>query len=402
MLHEISNKTLNKSMPLPLFTPEGLRSEKMLETKGNVTILAVDDDPVSLKVLERSLQNEGYGVLTASAGPAARKLASEEQPDLIVLDIMMPEEDGFQVMEKLKKDSRTASIPVIFLTGRDELDTKLQGFDLGAVDFITKPFYGQEMLARVRLHLKLSLATNSLIASQAEKLRQVQAGQNAMLASPEDFPEARFGVEYVPFLEAGGDFYEVLPISDDIFGYFVADVSGHDLATSYVTAALKGLLKQNCTPFYKPVESIEMINNVLFEILADGKYLTACYGKLNRKAKTMTIVNAGHLPAIHLPRQGPAALIEMEGDVLGAFADVAYGTRDIRVTPGDRFYLYTDGLVERPGDRRGWPAGVEGLLRVCHQVKEMPIRESVSALFHLMTEKGGNSEDDVVLLGIEV
>lgn len=83
-----------------------------------------------------------------------------------------------------------------------------------------------------------------------------------------------------------------------------------------MTAALKGLLKQNCTPFYKPVESIEMINNVLFEILTDGKYLTACYGKLNRKAKTMTIVNAGHLPAIHLPKQGPAVLIEMEGDVL--------------------------------------------------------------------------------------
>lgn len=159
MLHDILNTTLIKSIPLPIFTPDGPRSEKILETKENVTILAVDDNPVSLKVLEWSLQNEGYRVLTASAGPAARKLASEQQPDLIILDIMMPEEDGFQVMEKLKKDSRTASIPVIFLTGRDELDTKLQGFDLGAVDFITKPFHGQEMLARVRLHLKLSLAT---------------------------------------------------------------------------------------------------------------------------------------------------------------------------------------------------------------------------------------------------
>jgi sigma-B regulation protein RsbU (phosphoserine phosphatase) len=282
------------------------------------------------------------------------------------------------------------------------LDTKLKGFDLGAVDYITKPFFGQEMLARVRLHLKLSMATNSLLASQAEKLKQIQDAQSAMLVLPQELPEARFAVHYLPLLEAGGDFYDVLPISDDIFGYFVADVSGHDLATSYITAAAKGLLKQNCTPFYKPVESVEMMNNVLVEILNDGKYLTACYCRLNRNAKVMSIVNAGHLPVLHVPKQGEARLIDMEGDVLGAFRNVAYGTQDVKVETGDRFYLYTDGLVERPGKKVVWTNGLARLLTTCVQVKDFPIKESTERLFNMMLDSADKPEDDVVVLGIEV
>jgi sigma-B regulation protein RsbU (phosphoserine phosphatase) len=368
----------------------------------NVKILVVDDDPVSLKVLEKSLRNEGYGVVTAADGPPARQLASEAQPDLIILDIEMPGENGFEVMSRLKQDSRTAAIPVIFLTGRDELDTKLKGFDLGAVDFITKPFFGQEMLARVRLHLKLSLATNSLVASQAEKLKQIQDAQSSMLLSPKNLPEAHFAVHYLPLLEAGGDFYDVLPISEEIFGYFVADVSGHDLATSYITAAVKGLLKQNCTPFYKPVESVEMMNNVLVEILADGKYLTACYCRLNRNAKVMSIVNAGHLPVLYMPKGGEARFLEMEGDVLGAFRNVAYGTQEVKVHTGDRFYLYTDGLVERPGEKVVWSRGLSGFLETCPEVRDLALKESTEQLVNLMLDKTEEPEDDVVLLGIEV
>ena len=368
----------------------------------DVKILVVDDDPVSLKMLETSLHNEGYRVVTATDGPPARQVASDEQPDLIILDIMMPGEDGFQVMDHLKKNSRTASIPVIFLTGRDELDTKLKGFDLGAVDFITKPFYGQEMLARVRLHLKLSLATNSLVASQAEKLKQIHDAQSALLVSPKDLPEARFSVHYLPLLEAGGDFYDVLPISDGIFAYFVADVSGHDLATSYITAAVKGLLKQNSSPFYRPVESVEMMNNVLVEILTEGKYLTGCYCKLNRHAKVMSIVNAGHLPVLYVPKKGDPRYIEMDGDILGGFKNVAFGTQDIKVETGDRFYLYTDGLVERPREKIVWSKGLSRLLEVCSQVKSHAIEESIEALVGLMLKGTDAPEDDVVLLGIEV
>jgi sigma-B regulation protein RsbU (phosphoserine phosphatase) len=373
-----------------------------MDAKQNPTLLVVDDNPVSVALLEKMLLKEGYQVITASDGAAGRKLAREVQPDLIVLDVMMPGEDGFEAMTQLKKDGRTSCIPVIFLTGRDELDAKVAGFELGAVDYITKPFQAPEVLARVRLHLKLSLATNSLIADQAQKLRQLEKAQASMLTSPDQLPEACFSVFYASFFEAGGDFYDVFPISDGVFGYFVADVAGHDIATSYITAAIKALLKQNCTPIYQPAESMRMINNVLVEILSEGIYLTACYVKLNRKAKVMSIVNAGHPPIIYLPKNDVARVIEIDGDVLGTFKEVYYEQNDMKVRPGDRFFLYSDGLIEKPGIGKIWTACLPELMEACGHTRHMPISESASELARLMVGQVRKAEDDIVVLGVEV
>ncbi|MBU2452169.1 MAG: response regulator, partial [Proteobacteria bacterium] len=215
--------------------------------KQPYTVLAVDDNLLNLKLIEKSLSKEGYRIFSANNGPDARAIAVKEQPDLIILDIEMPGENGFDVIKKLKDNIKTNSIPVIFLTGVIEVDSKLKGFDLGAVDYITKPFHPLEVLARVRIHLKLSIATNSLIADQASKLRQVTEAQVAMLPTPEENPDALFGVYYKSLEEAGGDFYDILNISDKITGYFVADFSGHDIKISYMTASVKALLAQNCT-----------------------------------------------------------------------------------------------------------------------------------------------------------
>ncbi|MCD4741709.1 MAG: response regulator, partial [Desulfobacteraceae bacterium] len=154
------------------------------------TILAVDDNLLNLKLIEKSLEKEGYRVISAINGPLARQLAVEEKPDLILLDIQMPGENGFEVIQRLKDNSETNSIPVIFLTGVREVDYKLKGFKLGAVDYIIKPFHPLEVLARVRIHLKLSIATNSLILEQAQKLDQVTVAQTSMLPTPKDLPDA--------------------------------------------------------------------------------------------------------------------------------------------------------------------------------------------------------------------
>lgn len=373
-----------------------------MEEKLNLTILIVDDSPVSVSILETVLLKEGYRVITANDGPRARKLAVEKRPDLIILDIMMPEEDGFEVITRLKKNARTASIPVVFLTGKDELEDKLAGFDLGAVDYITKPFQVEEVLARVRLHLKLSIATNSLIASQANKLRQLEKAQTSMLTTPDQLPKANFSVYYSTFLEAGGDFYDVFQISEDMFGYFVVDVSGHDIATSYITAAVKALLKQNCNPIYQPQESMRMINDVLVEILSDTTYLTACYAKLNRKKKTLTIVNAGHPPVIYLPKEGEPRLIDVDGDILGMFKEVYYGQQDIKVSPGDRFFLYSDGLIEKPALKKVWSECLPEVLEACSNIKDTPTQALALELACLMIDKTCKPEDDIVVLGVEV
>jgi phosphoserine phosphatase RsbU/P len=197
--------------------------------KRPYTVLTIDDSLLNLKLIEKSLSKEGCKIFSVNNGPDARKLAAEEKPDLILLDIEMPGEDGFEVITKLKENSETNPIPVIFLTSVIEVDSKLKGFELGVVDYITKPFHPIEVLARIRIHLKLSIATNSLIADQVQKLRQVTEAQVTMLLTPEANPTALFSVYYKALEEAGGDF---LNISDNITGYFVKESRPLALAVS--------------------------------------------------------------------------------------------------------------------------------------------------------------------------
>ena len=373
-----------------------------METNKSLAILVVDDNALNRKLIEIALSKEGYRVLSAPDGPTGRKIAIEERPALILLDIKMPGEDGFEVMKALKANSNTTSIPVIFLTGVTEMDAKLSGFDLGAVDYILKPFHPLEVLARVRLHLKLSIATNSLITSQAQKLKQLTTAQASLLTTPAQLPKANFGVFYDALHEAGGDFYDVLPISEDIFGYFVADFSGHDISTSYLTSSVKALLKQNCTPIYKPEESIKLINDVLVEILPDGKYLTACYAKLNRKSNQLTIISSGHPPVVYHPTSGEPRLIDLDGDLLGIFHDVCFGQQTLEISPGDRFYLYTDGVVESTEEKETWAQGAAKLIDACKLIKDVPLTDAPQQLISHIFNDDTKKEDDIIFLAVEV
>lgn len=366
------------------------------------TVLAVDDNLLNLKLIEKSLSKEGYRIFIADNGPDARAAAREKKPDLILLDIEMPGENGFDVIRKLKEDAATNPIPVIFLTGVSEVDAKLKGFDLGAVDYIIKPFHPLEVLARVRIHLKLSIATNSLIQDQAGKLRQVTEAQVAMLPTPENNPQARFGVYYKALQEAGGDFYDILNISENITGYFVADSSGHDIETSYMTASVKALLAQNCTPVYSPRESMKMINDVLVEILPDGKYLTASYLHLNRTTFTLTLINAGHPPVVCLPKEGEPFLVKAEGDILGMFSDAQFGIDRMDVAKGDRFFVYSDGLVESADNKITWASGADSLLPVYETLRDFSYESAPNELIGQLFGNDSCPEDDVVVLCIEV
>lgn len=124
-------------------------------TQTQRPVLIVEDNPKNVQVLGTILMEGGYQVAVAGSGPAALELVPKTKPDLILLDIMMPEMDGFEVCRRLKADPATHEIPVIFLTAKTETDDIVKGFDLGAADFITKPFRAKELLARVNTHISL-------------------------------------------------------------------------------------------------------------------------------------------------------------------------------------------------------------------------------------------------------
>ena len=370
---------------------------------GKGTILVVDDHPVNIRLLEKILGAAGYRTLAAENGPDGRNLAALRLPDLILLDIMMPGESGFETCEKLKKDPQTAHIPVVFLSAKTDTESKVTGLTLGAVDYMTKPFDKKEVLARVGRHLETRDAYRSIIELQAAKLKQVHEAQQAILTRPVELPEAAFGVSYTPIIEAGGDFYDVFPLGERAFGYFAADFSGHDIRTSYNTFALKALLSQHTGPQIPPQETMQVINRVFTSLMKNGEHLTGAYARLDRGESELTVVNAGHLPVLLVSRDGEIRALAAEGDILGVFEDVLFEPLCVPVLPGDRFFLFTDGLLEVFGDDpRGREEGIDALMACCAETRELPIGKAVDEIVSLIFPDRGRMQDDVLLLGVEV
>lgn len=369
----------------------------------NPTILVVDDEPVNVLVLKGILNNAGFNVLTAENGRRGREIAIEQRPDLVLLDIMMPDEDGFETCRRLQQAPETTDTPIIFISALSDVDNKVRGLEAGAVDYITKPFENAEVLARIRLHLKLKLAYRAVIEEQAAKLQQLADAQQSILTTPEDYPEAGFAVEYAPALEAGGDFYDVLAVGGKSICYFVADICGHDLGASYVTSSLKALLRQNSGPLYTPTETIKNINSILKYVLKEGKFLTAQGCWLNRDRRTMNVINAGHPPAVFIDGSGTASLVKAEGDILGVFETICVEPQVLTVQPGDRIYMYTDGLLERFGEhKRSYNEGMALLVKHLESVAGLPLAEAVASAAGEFFPTRSDQKDDAVLLGVEV
>ncbi len=366
-------------------------------------ILIVDDEAVNLMTLEWMLREAGFCAVRAASGPEARRLAPRVRPELIILDIVMPEEDGFTTCEKLLADPVAGDVPIIFISGLGDVDNKVRGLKMGAVDYIAKPFAKEEVLARVKLHIRLRQSHAAMLKVQTDKLRQLRDAQRAILVDPGELPEARFAVRYIPVLEAGGDFYDVFPMTERSMGYFVADISGHDLGASFVTSSLKALLRQNSGPLFTPRETLKNINAVLTGILKDGKHLTAALVALDRTRGRLTLVNAGHPPPVLVTAGGQACPPDVEGDILGVFDTVQLGILERKVEPGDRVFLYTDGLVERFGQGgRTREQGLRHLVRACRDTRDRPMAEAVDEAARRLTGSSIRHEDDVVLLGFEV
>ncbi|HEY9811340.1 MAG TPA: adenylate/guanylate cyclase domain-containing protein [Halomicronema sp.] len=138
------------------------------------TILVVDDTPDNIRLLTAILTRKGYQVRKALNGQRALATVEEEPPDLILLDVMMPEMDGYEVCEKLKASPKTCSIPVIFLSALDNVADKVKAFDVGGVDYITKPFHNKEVLARVANHLTIK-SQQKILEKQTKQLEEKNA-----------------------------------------------------------------------------------------------------------------------------------------------------------------------------------------------------------------------------------
>ena len=154
-------------------------------------LLIVDDTPQNLQVLGGILREQGYKLSVAQSGAQALEVAHRVLPELILLDVMMPEMDGFEVCRQLKADPATAEIPVIFLTAKTEAEDVVRGFELGAVDYVTKPFNPPELLQRVQTHLELALLRRELEKQVEEKTAELRREHQERLQAEQQLAQAR-------------------------------------------------------------------------------------------------------------------------------------------------------------------------------------------------------------------
>jgi phosphoserine phosphatase RsbU/P len=365
------------------------------------TILIVDDTEVNVLLLQSVLDAEGFRTLTASDGASARELSRTQTPDLILLDVVMPGESGFETCAKLKSDPKTADIPIIFLSAQDDVKSKVRGLKVGGVDYVTKPVHGEEVLARVRVHLRIGETNRAITRQHQAQIEELRNAQQAILVRPESCPEASFAVYYEPLEGAGGDFYDVVAVDPDVFGYFVADVSGHGASAAFLTSAIKALLRQYSGPLFSAEDTMRGIDTVMRQMLGEEQYLTACYANLNRRTGRLSVVSAGHPPVIVVQPSGKAQTLQLDSDPLGIFSSLVIQRKEVQVSPGDRFYLYTDGFIESsPGGGR--EEGLERLVAACvlRQADRLPA--SVLAIAASLRVGAAAVEDDLLLLAVEV
>ena len=313
-------------------------------------VLVVDDAPANIQIV-KSILKDLYGIRVATSGAKALELAkATPRPDLILLDVMMAEMDGYEVCTQLKLDPETRDVPVIFLTGQTRVDEETRGFEVGAVDYIHKPFSPAVVKARVQTHLMLrgireQLAQQLLtIQKELETARQIQ-----LSILPSEIPKIEgldIAARYIPMTSVAGDFYDFIVVDEKHIGILVADVSGHGMPAALIASMLKIALPTQEAHAADPAQVLLGLNRALC-----GKfqyhYVTAAYMFVDMQKRTLTYAGAGHPPLLLWGGSSKGVRAVMEnGMFLGRFPFATYSSVELPLETGDRALLYTDGISE--------------------------------------------------------
>lgn len=314
------------------------------------TILVVDDSTVNVQVLTRILDGSGHRILVATNGRSALDIAQRTHPDLILLDVMMPDMDGFEVCRRIKAGVRTRDIVVIFLSALGEVADKVAGLHLGAVDYITKPIQAEEVLARVSNHLAVQRLERELRKSRdalAQELASAAEMQRLILPNP--LPKGdrvTFAAYYETSRHVGGDYYDVVRISNDEFGILIVDVSGHGAPSAIIMAMIRALFRSFTGSRSNPADVLQFINRHFRFIWGSPILATALYAVVDTKTLRMQMSCCGHLPALLL-RGGVARKLEPAGTFPLLLMDLhSIPCDEFQLEMGDRVLFYTDGVTE--------------------------------------------------------
>jgi len=379
-----------------------------INTSDSESILLVDDNPTNLQVLFQTLEGLGCKLLIAKNGETALSIAGKALPDLILLDIMMPGIDGYEVCRLLKSNSATKGIPVIFLSALGETEDKVLGLQLGAVDYVTKPFQPDEVIARVNTHLTIHRLKRE-VESQKDQLEHelevVSEVQRKLL--PKQLPAIdgfKLAVHYETSRYAGGDYYDIIKMPDNIWGFLIADAEGHSAPAAVLMAMTCALFRAYPGVPADPAAVLKYLNQHLCKV-ADPSFMTALYAVYDAGSAALKFARAGH-PQPMIYRFSENQTLELSCP--GVFPmgiepyDVEIPVAETTLQHGDRLLVYTDGLTER-FNMEGKAYGEERLLHMLATDSTQDPREVVDAIMGDVARFAGRrpaDDDQALLLGI--
>ena len=313
-------------------------------------ILIVDDASANVDVLVEALRRD-YKLSVALDGTTALRSVEKSPPDLVLLDIMMPGLDGYEVCRQLRAHESTRELPVMFLSSLEDVKNKAQGFEVGANDYLTKPFEVLEVKARVRSLLKAKAYADAVREAMARDLRIAREIQMGILpADPAAIVkgtplEVHALIE--PAREVGGDLYEVLRAAENRVVVALGDVSGKGIPASLFMAVTVTVLRTLARQFREPDEILRRLNDELAEQNPRGMFVTMQCLVFDLAKGCVTCASAGHHPAVRLtPGHAPRPAFTSPARVLGILPLDDITSESLDLQTGETFVLYTDGVSE--------------------------------------------------------
>ena len=415
------------------------------EKKAKGNILVVDDTVANLRLLSKILSTHGYLVRLARDGELALTSARFNPPDLILLDITMPGMNGYQVCEELKADPQMRDIPIIFISALNEVLDKVKAFSVGGVDYISKPFQVEEVLARIETHMTLRkqqqslkekneelAVANSAISSLNGMLKEENVRMRAeldvtrrlqkmILPTDEELAQVQ-GLEIAAYMEpadeVGGDYVDVLQYNGRI-KIMIGDVTGHGLESGVVMLMTQAAVRTLLTSEeHNPTRFLSILNRMIYDNLQrmqTNKSLTLTMldyfptSAASRRAghKNIMIGNfrlsGQHEELIVVRQSGQVELVDtLElGIPLGLEDDISHfiDQKIVKLYPGDGIVLHTDGITEAE-NMAGEQYGLERLCAVVSRHWRKNVRLIKDVLIQDLHEYIGSQKihDDITLL----
>jgi len=326
------------------------------------TVLVIDDDRTMLSFVAMVLKQEGYSIHKASSGEQAIELMETIQPALIVCDWMMPGLTGLEVCHYIKSHPAFASTFFILLTAREEVADRIQGLDMGADEFFSKPVNASELRARVRAGLRLYQSTQDLklLAQNLEDQKKLleteltEAADYVCSLLPASSTADRHGVQiqsyFLPSKQLGGDFFDYHWLDEHRLRFYLMDTAGHGLRAALFSVSLQNYIKSfslanNTVDICNPSQMLRLLNETFQMEDHHDQYVTLWYGIFDRRTQQLTYSNAGHPPAA-LIHCDTLKLLPSTGLPIGILDRGEFRSITCTVQPGSSLYIFSDGLYE--------------------------------------------------------